>query len=345
MFKASHTMSDPLIIGASKTCVGHTESAAGLVGVAKALLSFKHLQVPGLVHLSDTNLNPEIDCTSVPLIIPWENTPLKRVDNQIPRHAMVLSVIISYDISDASLMFRRAYGFAGTISGTVLESSHDFMAGSSPVTTGSPHAIFAVSAKTPQGLRDYLQAYIDYCCDAPSETFQDICFTATTSREHYKHRFACVAKDMHDLIKQLKAAQLSQHSRPTQTHLVLGFPGQGSQYQGMARDLADANSDFKAILTRVTEKAAEITGFSLVPSLLDADGSPDVRIDESQHAQVCVFVYQYSFCRWLKNLGITPDAVLGHSIGEIAAAGVNFTCIKYSARTKAYSQSLVVLWI
>ena len=94
VFDSSHDSSDPLIIGASKTCVGHTESAAGLVGIVKALLSFKYHMVPGLVHLSADNLNPEIDCGSVPLVVPWRNTPLKPNESE-PGHAMVLSVFRS----------------------------------------------------------------------------------------------------------------------------------------------------------------------------------------------------------------------------------------------------------
>lgn len=96
VFDSSHTPSKPLIIGASKTCLGHTESAAGLVGVAKTLLSFKHHMVPGLVHLTESNINGEIDCESVPLIIPWKNTSLvnsEGIDNgAAPHRAMVLSV-------------------------------------------------------------------------------------------------------------------------------------------------------------------------------------------------------------------------------------------------------------
>ncbi|KAF7965781.1 hypothetical protein HWV62_41795 [Athelia sp. TMB] len=302
VFDSSHSSFDPLIIGASKTCVGHTESAAGLVGIVKALLSFKYHMVPGLVHLSGDNLNPEINCGSVPLIVPWRNTPLKPNKSE-PGHAMVL-----------------AYGFAGTIAGAVLEGIPELPRACTPISAGNLCAMFAISAKTSQGLQAYTNQYLEYCCKRPPETFHDVCYTTTSSREHYRYRFACVPKDMQDLINRLKAASSLPHSKPTRPRLVFGFPGQGSQYQGMARELAQANLDFKYILTRVAELASEIAGFSVISFLLDSTAPPGLDIDESRHAQVCIFVYQYSVFQWLKGLAILPDAVLGHSIGEIAAA-------------------------
>ena len=218
-------------------------------------------------------------------------------------------------------MWHRAYGFAGTIAGAVLQGTLELPRERAPNPTGHTCAIFAVSAKTSQGLQAYINNYLEYCCKQPPETFHDVCYTATSSREHYRHRFACVPKDMEDLINRLKAAPSLPHSKPTRPRLVFGFPGQGSQYQGMARELAHANLDFKYLLTRVAEQASEIAGFSVISFLLDSTAPHDLDINESRHAQVCIFVYQYSVFQWLKGLAILPDAVLGHSIGEIAAAG------------------------
>jgi acyl transferase domain-containing protein len=88
-FKSSHSLDRPLIVGAAKTCVGHTENAAGLVGIVKTLLSFEHELVPGLVHLTETNLNPSIDCSQVPMLIPVEGVKLDR-GNRKSYRALVL---------------------------------------------------------------------------------------------------------------------------------------------------------------------------------------------------------------------------------------------------------------
>jgi len=89
VFRNSHPQY-PLILGAAKTCIGHTELAAGLVGLLKAIASFKYATVPGLVHLTKNNMNASINCTTVPIQIPYEAIPLLARDNKIPYHGLVL---------------------------------------------------------------------------------------------------------------------------------------------------------------------------------------------------------------------------------------------------------------
>lgn len=86
VFRGSHTTSRPLIVGAAKACFGHTEGAAGLVGVAKVLASFKHCAVPGLPHLTSNNLNTAIDLQPVPLLIPTDTVQLTKA----PAIAMIM---------------------------------------------------------------------------------------------------------------------------------------------------------------------------------------------------------------------------------------------------------------
>ena len=90
MFQNSHSQRRPLVLGAAKTCVGHTELAAGLVGVLKALASFKYGAVPGLMHLTETNMNPAIDCGVVPVHIPHETVSLPSKPDQTPQYGLVL---------------------------------------------------------------------------------------------------------------------------------------------------------------------------------------------------------------------------------------------------------------
>ena len=89
IFKSSHTADSPLVIGASKSCIGHTELIAGLIGVLKTLGTFTDGAVPRLVQLTKDNMNPALDCTVVPLLIPHENVFLKQ-DQTKPLRALVL---------------------------------------------------------------------------------------------------------------------------------------------------------------------------------------------------------------------------------------------------------------
>ena len=89
VFKSSHAPNAPLVVGASKSCVGHTELIAGLIGVLKTLGTFTDGTVPGLVQLTKDNMNPSLDCSVVPLHIPHENVVLKQGQNK-PLRALVL---------------------------------------------------------------------------------------------------------------------------------------------------------------------------------------------------------------------------------------------------------------
>ena len=93
VFKASHDTDRPLFVGAAKSCIGHTEGAAGPVGILKAVLSFRNEAVPGIVHLTDRNANPGIDMGLVPLHLPRETVPLNRRPDEsgtMPYRAMIL---------------------------------------------------------------------------------------------------------------------------------------------------------------------------------------------------------------------------------------------------------------
>jgi acyl transferase domain-containing protein len=92
VFKSSHGPDAPLVVGASKSCLGHTELIAGLIGVLKTLGTFKDGEVPGLVQLNENNMNPSLDCSVVPLHIPHQNVILKRNLDR-PLRALVLYVL------------------------------------------------------------------------------------------------------------------------------------------------------------------------------------------------------------------------------------------------------------
>lgn len=227
-------------------------------------------------------------------------------------------------LQPTSFIIFRAYGFAGTIAGAVLESSPIApQTASDSQTVASSLMIFVVSAKTQNALVAYIHSYIEHCSQAPPSDFHSICYTSCVGREHYRHRFACVVRDMDDLICRLQE-RLTKIPPATLSNpqLVLGFPGQGNQYLGMSGGLALRYPGFRAIITEAANAAAARTGFPVLSFLLGSDTHYERKIDESEVAQVCIFIHQYSISRWLNSLGLHPASVIGHSIGEIAAAGM-----------------------
>ncbi|KAJ7040667.1 hypothetical protein C8F04DRAFT_1391530 [Mycena alexandri] len=302
VFRGSHTPERPLILGAGKASVGHTEVAAGLVGIVKAIKQLSTGKVPGLISLSRGQLNPEIDTTLVPLSIPSNLTVLP--ERNEPYRALVV-----------------AYGFAGTLSGTILEAPSIIENDVASPVRELVWMPFVVTAKSRDALHSYLQLYLDFCGNASVDDFRSICYTTCVGRELYRHRFSCVVKDLDSLVQRLKS-RLSETSSTTfspNPRLILAFPGQGSQFYGMAQTLAARFPNFKTILIHAATRASALADFDTLSLLLGTGAATD-EMDRSSVAQICLFVYQYSVCQFLHVVGITPDAVIGNSLGEISAA-------------------------
>ena len=216
-------------------------------------------------------------------------------------------------------------GFAGSIAGTILEAPSE--SAKSRPTAGIPEStpmIFVVSSKTHDGLTQYLQNYLDFCLNAPASLFHSICFTSCVGREHHRYRFTCIAHNMQDLISRIedRLQNTSAHPNANARRILLAFPGQGSQYQGMARYLTTQYTGFRSIITDAANKAAAMTGYPILPYLVEESAPGHLSIDQSEVAQVCIFIFQYAMATWLETLGIHASAVMGHSLGEIAAAGM-----------------------
>ena len=254
-------------------------------------------------------------------------------------------------------LFRRglivnysANGFAGTVAGVVLEDPKEHLIHSADLIStndveelgeNSP-MLFVVSAKSAEALKQYLWKYLDFCRTAPTSNFRSICYTTCLGREHYRYRFACVVSNMESLIKVLDDCldSMSSHaiSNPASAacRIAFAFPGQGSHYPAMASGLVARYPGFKDILDSAASAASTKSGYPVSSFLLDAETtSCDLTIDDSQVAQICIFVYQFSICTWLKQLGIEPQAVLGHSLGEIAAAGA-YDIVCFHCRLQFY---------
>ncbi|KAJ7754163.1 hypothetical protein DFH07DRAFT_886398 [Mycena maculata] len=300
-FPSQERRAAPLILGASKSALGHTEASAGLVGILAVLLSFQRNLVPGLAHLREDNLNPMLDCSTVPLMISAKPISLP---SDKPLTALVMS-----------------YGFSGTLADIALQRHEPPALPSGPECAPySGPMIFALSAKSPTALTAYIDIYLSFLKNADPRAFHSICYTTCVGREHYKHRFACVATDLPDLIAQVeRRASLATRPGRTRTSLAFAFPGQGTHYPGMAAALAERYTRFRELIVESGRQAQALCGAPIDAILLGGDcGGVDHLGSETD--QMCIFIYQYSVCRWLKELGIGAQGVIGHSLGEITAA-------------------------
>ncbi|KAK0482062.1 hypothetical protein EDD18DRAFT_1362674 [Armillaria luteobubalina] len=289
-----------LIISASKTVLGHSEPTAGMAGILTALLALEKETVPGLNHLTECNLNPSLDCSIVPLLIPHVSV---RIGGAKPHRAAVLS-----------------YGFAGTLAGAILEGPPSDLSRPSSTDMQERPMIFVLSGKSVPALDAYLRRYLVFLRAAKTHDFHNICYTTCVGREHYKYRFSCVAQNMADLISQIehRLTTLSISKQKPRGSLGFVFSGQGTYFPGMAGALAERYSGFRALVSKLGLAAQERSGYPIDRLLLEvSDTLPETN---SEVDQICIFIYQCSVLQWLQSLGIRPKAVLGHSLGEITAA-------------------------
>ncbi|KAK0230625.1 hypothetical protein IW262DRAFT_1262889 [Armillaria fumosa] len=293
-------LAGPLIISASKTVLGHSEPTAGMAGILTALLALEKETVPGLNHLTEYNLNPSLDCSVVPLLIPHKSV---RIGGAKPHRAAVLS-----------------YGFAGTLAGAILEGPPSDVPRPSSNDMQEHPMIFVLSGKSVPALEAYLRRYLAFLRVAKTHDFHNICYTTCVGREHYKYRFSCVARNMADLISQIehRLTTLSISKQKHRGSLGFMFSGQGTCFPGMAAALAEQYPGFRVLVSKLGLAAQERSGYPIDRLLLEvSDTLPETN---SEVDQICIFVYQCSVLQWLQNLGIQPKAVLGHSLGEITAA-------------------------
>ncbi|RKS68195.1 polyketide synthase 12/candicidin polyketide synthase FscB [Actinomadura pelletieri DSM 43383] len=299
----------PLHLGSIKSNIGHTQAAAGVAGVIKMVEALDHGVLPATLHIDEPS--PHIDWNSGSLTLLTEPTPWPD-DTDRPRRAAVSS-----------------FGVSGTNAHLILEQAPpqpEPETEAEPVERASTALPWLVSAKTEAALRAQAQRLRDRVTADPDLDPVDVAHSLATTRTHHEHRAAVVGEDVGDLLSGLDALAGGEparnlvvgRARPGKTVFV--FPGQGSQWAGMARELLDASPVFRDHLRACDEALAPYTGWSLLDVLRGEPDAPSLeRVDVVQPALFAVMV---SLARVWEAEGVRPDAVIGHSQGENAAAHI-----------------------
>jgi acyl transferase domain-containing protein len=307
-------LDNPCIIGSVKTNIGHTEGAAGIAGLIKAALCLKYRQIPPNLHFAVPN--PDLPWSSSPLIVPQKLTPWS--DNGEPAFAGVSS-----------------FGISGTNVHVVLEAEPRHTASAAEVSVAPSGAegpyLLPLSAHSPATLATYLQAYQRFLAEPETDktaTLRDICYTAGARRTHHEHRLALVVRSRADAAEQL-ATYLMEEMSPAENgalpvsenkrKVVFVFPGQGSQWIGMGRRLM-AEPIFLTALEQCERAMQPYVDWSLIEQLaLDEDHT---RLHELDCIQPTICAIQIALATLWRSWGVIPAAVVGHSMGEVAAAHV-----------------------
>ncbi|MDP0398898.1 type I polyketide synthase [Tsukamurella strandjordii] len=295
----------PLLIGSVKGNLGHLEGAAGIAGLIKTVLALRHGTIPATSHY--TQPNPHIPFDRMRLAVVDENRPWPDLGR--PRRAGVSS-----------------FGFGGTNAHVVLEQAPD--APRAPESSrAQPVTALTVSAKTPERLASWARRLGDWFDGAGADL--PLPAVAAALAEH-RTRYACtatvLARDADGAAAALRAvadggehdAVVPQSGCEIPSGTVFVFSGQGAQWPGMARTLLAEEPAFAEAVDLLEPAFVANTGFSLRSAL--AEGA---RIEGDRRLQPILVGVQLALVAALRSHGVEPDAVIGHSVGEVTAAVVS----------------------
>ncbi|HRI66026.1 MAG TPA: SDR family NAD(P)-dependent oxidoreductase, partial [Polyangium sp.] len=306
VFGKTRSDASNLYLGALKTNIGHLESAAGVASVIKVLSVLQHERIPANLHFHA--LNPRISFDGMPFVIPTASTIWPRNDK--PRRAGV-----------------SAFGMSGTNAHIILEEAPHQPATLSSESTGY---LLPISAKTPTALQKLAQSYSHWLADHQDVSLYDLAYTASLRRTHHEHRLTTVAKtskEFSDLLGAFARGEApsgisyNHISAQHEPQIVFVFSGQGSQWAGMGKTLLDAEPVFNDKLIEIDALVGKYATFSIVAELRSPEESS--RLDATEIVQPTLFALQVALVELLRSWGVTPAAVIGHSIGEVTAAHVS----------------------
>jgi non-ribosomal peptide synthase protein (TIGR01720 family) len=289
-------------IGSVKTNIGHLNAAAGVTGLIKTILALKHKQIPPSLHFQKPN--PQIDFANSPFYV---NNTLAEWNAPSPRYAGVSS-----------------FGIGGTNAHVILEESPilEYDRKNSEVQKRK-YQLLVLSAKTDSALEAATANLAAYLQQNPHLNLADVAYTLQVGRCAFNYRRVVICQDVNDGVKALLSLDpqrvFKQFHESGERSIVFMFPGQGSQYVEMGRELYETESVFREKVDHCCELIQPVLGLDL-RSLIYPNNSENQTLQDTAIAQPALFVIEYALAKLWMSWGISPQALIGHSIGEYVAA-------------------------
>lgn len=289
-------------IGSVKSNIGHSDAAAGVVGLIKASLCLKHGKIPASLHFQSPN--PEID---------FENSPFYVVDRamdwtpeHLPRRAGVSS-----------------FGIGGTNAHAVLEEAPK----SPPVGEERPWKLMLLSAKTETALEAQAERLADFLAGPEETPLGDVAYTLQVGRQDMAVRQAFICRDTQEAMAAARKEEgpwsMTRTPGRRDPSVVFMFSGQGSQHVRMGEQAYTCEPVFQEALDRCADGLEPHLGLDIRELLFPAEGQEEEatqRLARTELTQPCLFAVEYALARLWQSWGVEPEAMIGHSIGEYVAA-------------------------
>lgn len=297
----------PLLIGSIKANIGHSEAAAGIAGLAKAIQALRHRTMPRQLHMNEPN--PMIDW-SWPVRVPRENAPLE------PPQGLPLMCGVS------------SFGFSGTNAHIVLEEAPP-----APQASVEPHpadasTLLVMSGRTGDAVEHLAKRYADLLAAPAASALRHVAANAPLARSHFMERLAVVASSSTEASAALAAFARGEKSPSvirgrtlsgSAPEIVFLFTGQGAQYAEMGKRLYETEPAFATAFDACDRVARETLSRSLKEIVFDRGHG---ELDDTTYTQPALFALEYSLAETWRAWGVEPTAVMGHSVGEYTAACV-----------------------
>ena len=321
VFASGRDGSDPLWVGSVKTNIGHAEGAAGIAGLIKLVLSLRHRCIPAHLHLdpaSGGGPSQLIDWAAGALAVPLSTRRFE------PRDGRWIAGVSSF-------------GFSGTNAHVVLEAAPEPKPEPEPEPGVSRPGLYVVSGRSEAALLAAVSRHADFL-SASAASWPSLCHTSGAGRSHFAHRAAVVARSAAEAAHSLQApglgapglgapglgapglgaqgvrqGRLASGARP---RLAFLFTGQGSVPAGMGLSLLSRNAAFASVI----EASEPLLAGALRRPLREVLAGADDLLSRTDHAQPALYVVQCALLATWRDWGVEPALVLGHSVGEYAAA-------------------------
>ncbi|MCX4545407.1 type I polyketide synthase [Streptomyces sp. NBC_01565] len=295
----------PLLLGSIKSNMGHTQAAAGVAGIIKMVQAMRHGVLPQTLHVDEPT--PHVDWADGAVTLLTESVEWPETGR--PRRAAVSS-----------------FGISGTNAHTIIEQAPDAEADPAADAEAVPVLPYVLSAKSADALREQASRLLGHLEDAAGLRAADVAHSLAATRAAFDHRAVVVAGDREELLRGLTALRdelaASGVARGTVStaKTAFVFPGQGSQWVGMAAGLLESSAAFASRIDACAKALEPFTDWSLIDVLRGVEGAPT--LDRVDVVQPALFAVMVSLAEVWRAAGVRPGAVIGHSQGEIAAACV-----------------------
>ncbi|MEU7024035.1 type I polyketide synthase [Streptomyces sp. NPDC046203] len=302
---------DPLWLGSIKSNIGHAQAAAGVSGVIKSVMAIRNGVMPKTLHVDEPS--PEVDWSAGAVRLLTEARPWP--ERHRPRRAAVSS-----------------FGLSGTNAHVIVEQAPaaDAAPAAEPARATAPVVPLVLSAAAEAAMAGQAERLLAHLTEHPEQHLADVGFALATTRPALEHRAAVLADDRDTALRALAALAGGEQD----TAVVLGtarsagrtaflFSGQGAQRPGMGKQLHQAFPVFAEALDAVCAQLDPRLGRPLRELMFAEPGSAEAELlNQTQYTQSALFAIEVALFRLVDSWGLRPDYLLGHSVGELAAAHV-----------------------